>query len=59
MLYEALRRAIYRSITRVTAPVWQDRWSSVVAALDGLLANVPAEVLQESRKLTVELPDIG
>lgn len=59
MLYEALRRAIYRSITRVTAPVWRDRWAPVVAALDGLLANVSAQVLQESRRLTVELPDIG
>ncbi len=59
MLYESLRRAIYRSIARVTAPVWQDRWAPVVAALDGLLANVPPQVLQESRKLTVELPDIG
>ncbi len=59
MLYEALRRAIYRSITRVTAPVWQDRWAPVVAALDGLLLNVPAQVLQDSRELTVELPDIG
>jgi hypothetical protein len=59
MLYEALRRAIYRSIKRVTAPVWQDRWAPVVAALDGLLANVSVQVFQESRKLTVELPDIG
>lgn len=59
MLYKALRRAIYRSIARVTAPVWQDRWAPVVAALDGLLANIPAQVLQESRKLIVELPDIG
>jgi hypothetical protein len=59
MLYESLRRAIYRSITRVTASVWQDRWAPVVAALDGLLVSVPAQVLQESRKLTVELPDIG
>lgn len=59
MLYESLRRAIYRSITRVTAPVWQDRWAPVVSALDGLLANVLAQVLEESRKLTVELPDIG
>ncbi len=59
MLYEALRRAIYRSMIRVTAPVWKDRWAPVVAALDGLLANVPPQVLQESRKLTVELPDIG
>jgi hypothetical protein len=59
MLYEALRRAIYRSITRVTPPVWQDRWAPVVAALDGLLANVPAQVLEESRKHIVELPSIG
>lgn len=59
MLYEALRRAIYRSMIRVTAPVWRDRWAPVVASLDGLLANVPAQVLEESRKLTVELPDIG
>lgn len=59
MLYESLRHAIYRSVTRVTAPVWKDRWAPVVAALDGLLANVPAHVLQASRKLKVELPDIG
>lgn len=59
MLYEALRRAIYRSVKRVTASVWRDRWAPVVAALDGLLARVPANVLDESRKLSVELPDVG
>lgn len=59
MLYEALRRAIYRSVTRVTASVWRDRWAPVVAALDGLLARVPANVLEESRQLSVELPDVG
>jgi hypothetical protein len=59
MLYEALRRAIYRSITRVTPPVWQDRWAPVVSALDGLMANVPEQILEESRKHIVELPDIG
>ncbi len=59
MLYEALRRAIYRSIARVTPPVWDERWAPVVVALDNLLVSVPAQVLQESRKLTVELPDIG
>lgn len=59
MLYEALRRAIYRSIARVTPPVWDERWAPVVVALDNLLVSVPAHVLQESRKLTVELPDIG
>jgi hypothetical protein len=59
MLYEALRRAIYRSVTRVTASVWRERWAPVVAALDGLLSHVPARVLQESRKLSAELPEIG
>ena len=59
MLYEALRRAIYRSVTRVTASVWRERWAPVVAALDGLLARVPTHILKESRKLSVELPAIG
>jgi hypothetical protein len=59
MLYEALRRAIYRSVTRVTAAVWQQRWAPVVADLDGLLARVPAHILAQSRTLSVELPDIG
>lgn len=59
MLYEALRRAIYRSVTRVSASVWRARWAPVVAALDGLLARVPANVLKESRELSVELPDVG
>lgn len=59
MFYEALRRAIYRSITRVTAHVWQQRWAPVVTALDALLAQVPPTVLEESRKFRVELPDIG
>lgn len=59
MLYEALRRAIYRSVTCITASTWRDRWAPVVAALDGLLARVPAAVLQESRMLSVELPDVG
>lgn len=59
MLYEALRRSIYRSVKRVTAGVWRERWAQVVAALDGLLVLVPAHVLEESRKLSVELPDVG
>ena len=58
-LYEALRRAIYRSVTRVTAAVWQERWAPVIAALDALLACVPPSVLDESRKLSLELPDVG
>lgn len=59
MLYEALRRAIYRSVTRVTSMVWRERWAPVVAALDGLLARVPSHVIDQSRRISVELPDIG
>lgn len=59
MLYEALRRAIYRSVARVTAAVWRERWAPVVAALDAMLTHVPAQILEESRKLAVELPDVG
>jgi hypothetical protein len=59
MLYEALRRAIYRSVSRVTAAVWRERWAPVVAALDALLSCVPRKALEESRKLSVELPDVG
>jgi hypothetical protein len=59
MLYEALRRAIYRSVSTMTAPMWQLRWAPVVAALDALLANVPPAVLEKSRQIAVELPSVG
>lgn len=59
MLYEALRRAVYRSVVRVTAPVWQKRWAPVVVALDALLTEVHPDVLERSRSLRIELPDVG
>jgi hypothetical protein len=59
MLYEALRRAIYRSVARVTPAVWKQRWAPVVAALDALLALVPSKVLDESRTIAIELPEVG
>lgn len=59
MLYEALRRAVYRSVVRVTPPVWQQRWAPVVVALDALLASVQPAVLTQSRSLHTELPDVG
>lgn len=59
MLYEALRRALYRSITRVTAPVWQQRWAPVLVALDALLKDVRPAVLERSRLMRIELPDVG
>jgi len=59
MLYKALRRAIYRSVATMTAPMWKLRWAPVVAALDALLSNVPPAVLEKSRQLVVELPSVG
>lgn len=59
MLYEALRRAIYRSVMRVTAMVWQQRWAPIVVALDALLKEVQPAVLERSRSLRIELPDVG
>lgn len=59
MLYEALRRAVYRSIGRMTAAVWQQRWAPVVASLDALLKDVQPAVLDRSRSLSIELPDVG
>lgn len=59
MLYEALRRAVYRSISRMTVTVWQQRWAPVVAALDELLKDIQPAVLDRSRSLRIELPDVG
>jgi hypothetical protein len=59
MLYEALRRAIYRSVSSMTASMWMLRWAPVVAALDALLSNVPPAVLEKSRQLVVDLPSVG
>lgn len=58
-LYEALRRAVYRSVTRVTAPVWHQRWAPVVVSLDALLSDVQPAILERSRLLRIELPDVG
>ncbi len=59
MLYEALRRAIYRSVSTMTAAMWQMRWAPVVAALNALLSNVPPAALEKSRQIAVELPSVG
>jgi hypothetical protein len=59
MLYEALRRAIYRSVSTMTAPMWKLRWAPVVVALDALLSSVPPALLEKSRQIAVELPSVG
>ncbi len=57
--WEALQRAIYRSVGTMTANVWQERWTPVASANRALIAIVPAEVLTKARRFRVELPNVG
>lgn len=59
MYWEALLRAIYRSVSTMTATMWTARWAPVVSELKALIALVPETVLAQSRRMTVELPDVG
>lgn len=59
MYWEALLRAIYRSVSTMTAPMWMERWAPVAADLKALIALVPETVLVESRHFRVELPNVG
>lgn len=57
--WEALLRAIYRSISSMTASVWIERWAPVASDLLALISLVPNEVLLISRDIRVELPNVG
>lgn len=57
--YTALERAIYSSQPTMSAKTWLDRWAPVLADLKALLALVSAEVLEASRKVTINLPKVG
>lgn len=57
--WEALERAIYRSAPSVGVPVWRARWAPILANLQALLTLVPDDVLAESRRFRVELPNVG
>lgn len=59
MYWEALLRAIYRSVSNMTAPMWIERWAPVAADLKELIALIPETVLAESRRFRVELPNVG
>lgn len=59
MYWEALLRAIYRSVSAMTAHVWMGRWAPVAADLKALIALVPEPVLGKSRRFRVELPNVG
>lgn len=59
MYWEALLRAIYRSVSTMTAPMWATRWAPVASDLKAMIALVPEPVLVESRRFRVELPNVG
>ncbi len=58
-LYEALLRAIFRSVTTMTASMWQQRWAPPAAALDALLSRVLPKTMDRSRQIVIELPNVG
>jgi integrase len=57
--WEALEQAMYRSVRNMTAEMWTAKWAPVLADLKNLLALVPAQVLVESRRIRLNLPDVG
>lgn len=57
--WEALQRAIYRSVSTMTAGMWQERWAPVASDLKTLIETVPEDVLAKSRSFQVELPNVG
>jgi hypothetical protein len=57
--WQALQRAIYRSVGNMTASMWQDRWSPVCSDLNALIEIVPVDVLTKSQRFRLELPNVG
>jgi len=43
----------------MTANMWQERWAPIAADLNALILLVPDEILNESRRFRVELPNVG
>lgn len=57
--YSALEAAIYRSQPVMSTTTWFERWVPVLTDLRALLAMVSPDVLDESRKLSIKLPNVG
>lgn len=57
--YTALETAIYRSQSTMNAMSWIERWTPVLADLAALRAWVPQDVLTDSRKISITLPNVG
>nr|WP_307732132.1 hypothetical protein [Massilia aurea] len=57
--YFALEVAIYKSQSVMSTKTWFERWVPVLTDLRALLALVPPDVLAESRKFSIKLPNVG
>lgn len=57
--YYALEVAIYRSQPLMSARTFLERWVPVLTDLRALLAMTPPDVLEESRKFSIKLPNVG
>jgi hypothetical protein len=57
--YSALELAIYRSQPMMSTKTWLERWVPVLADLRALLALTSPDVLDEARKVSIKLPNVG
>lgn len=57
--YTALEAAIYRSQGAMNARTWIERWTPVLADLAALRAWIPPDVLEASREISIQLPNVG
>lgn len=57
--YTALEAAIYRSQGAMSARTWIERWTPVLADLAALRAWIPPNVLEASREISIQLPNVG
>lgn len=57
--YTALALAIYKSQPTMSATTWLGRWVPILSDLTALLALVPPEALEASKKISIKLPNVG
>ncbi|WP_229257012.1 hypothetical protein [Duganella lactea] len=57
--YRALETAIYRSQANMSASTWVERWTPILADLTALRAWIPQTVLEASRDISINLPNVG
>jgi hypothetical protein len=57
--YTALEVAIYRSQSTMSSKTWIERWVPVLSDLAALRDWIPPNVLETSREISVQLPNVG